>query len=533
MGASVLYRARRVHTLDGSPATQAIAVRDGVIAAIGAWTELRDADASDVVDLGDATIVPGLIDAHIHPIGGLGLTRGTDLRACRTLDDVERMLRAAPQHEAGPWLLGWGLDPNVFSGAPNGHFLDLVAPGRPAAVILFDVHSLVASTTAIERAGITGHETFGDASSVAVGSDGRPTGHLVEHGAMALVQSIIPAASHDERVALLRRNLTDMAGTGFTAGHALDMGADDAMALLTDVAASPGGLPLDLTVSPILPADADEAAFAQIVAAQGSGGPRWRVSGVKLLIDGTIDNGTAWLRHPDCFGQSTSSLWLDPSRYRDLVRRLHAAGIPTRTHAIGDQGVDFVAHTLASLPRTGVQHRIEHLETVTDDTLDLLAHAGIAAGMQPTHCTRFVHPDGSDNWSTRLGEERAARGWRTRDVRSRGITLALGSDWPVAPSDAREIIAAAQLRHQVGAGPAIGPAQALTALQALEGFTTHAAASIGAPSPALRVGAPATFTAFDRDPLTAPPEEFADARVTMTAIAGDVVIGADRAVAVR
>ncbi|MEO7121781.1 MAG: amidohydrolase [Lacisediminihabitans sp.] len=522
---TTLYRARTMHTLAPSAEGDTLAVEHGNITSVGNWAELREQHPSaSVIDLGGATLVPGLIDSHIHPIGGIELTRGADLRHCLTLDDVERSLRSDPDAWTGDWLLGWGLDPNVFAGAPTGQFLDRIAPGTPAIIQIFDAHSLVASSTAIERAGISGSETLGANSIVSVDPSGRPTGYLIEHAAMDLVRYLIPPTSLTDRVALLRRNLMNMARTGFTAGHALDMGGPDSLALLNAAAAEPGGLALDLTVSPIFAPEDGPDSFEKVVAAQVHSGQRWRVSGVKLFIDGTIDNGTAWLYQPDTCGDSTVSLWLDPAQYTETVTRLHAAGIPTRTHAIGDRGVEHVVRTLASLPTSGITHRIEHIETATDDVLDELAAAGIAASMQPTHCTRFVRPDGSDNWSVRLGPERAARGFRTRDIRDRGITLALGSDWPVAPSDAREIIAAAQLRRQPHSVGAIGLEQGLTALQSLEGFTTHAAASIGASSPALRVGAPGTFTAFEHDPLATSPEVFATTRVVMTAIAGEVIV---------
>lgn len=526
---TTLYRARTVHTLAADSSGDALAITEGVIASVGRWRELREQyPHARVVDLGEATVVPGLIDSHIHPIGGIEMTRGADLRDCRTLEDVERSLRSDPEAWSGEWLLGWGLDPNVFQGPPTGAIFDRVAPGAPATIQVFDAHSLVASSEALHRAGVSGAESFTDNSIVVVDSAQLPTGYLIEHSAMNLVRILIPQTSLADRVLLLRRSLMAMARTGFAAGHALDMDQTDAVDLLDLAASQSGGLPLDLTISPILGADDDLEVFERIVAVQGTSGHRWRVSGVKLFIDGTIDNGTAWLATPDACGESTKSLWLDPEQYTETVRRLHAAGIPTRTHAIGDRGVDHVVRTLASLPPSGVRHRVEHIETATDELLDHFAAAGISASMQPTHYSRFVHADGSDNWSVRLGPERAAQGWRIRDVRDRGITLALGSDWPVAPSDAREILASAQLRRQphTADNDGVRSDQRLTALQALEGFTTHAAASIGASSPALRAGAPGTFTVFADDPLTTEPDEFATTQVIMTAIAGDVIFDA-------
>ncbi|WP_307829895.1 amidohydrolase family protein [Antrihabitans stalagmiti] len=149
-----------------------------------------------------------------------------------------------------------------------------------------------------------------------------------------------------------------------------------------------------------------------------------------------------------------------------------------------------------------------------------------AASMQPTHCTHYTKADQPDNWSSRLGHDRASRGFRTRDIRDSGGTLALGSDWPIAPYDARSIMADAQLRRPAGAPDVdpIGSAQSLTARMALEGYTTHSAAAAGQSAVAGRiaVGMRADLTAFAVDPLTAPPDELADAPVLLTVVAGEV-----------
>jgi predicted amidohydrolase YtcJ len=198
--------------------------------------------------------------------------------------------------------------------------------------------------------------------------------------------------------------------------------------------------------------------------------------------------------------------------------------VPTATHAIGDRGIRFVVQTLSDLPQPGPQHRIEHIESVDGDVIELLGAAGIAASMQPTHCTHYVRSDGSDDWSRRLGPQRARRAWRTADVRAAGAILALGSDWPVVGFDPWEIMADAQLRRSAEHPEArpVAPEQALTARQALEGYTTHAHRSIGADGGTLVVGAPADLVVLDLDPLTASPEGLAHARPLVTMVDGCV-----------
>jgi predicted amidohydrolase YtcJ len=165
--------------------------------------------------------------------------------------------------------------------------------------------------------------------------------------------------------------------------------------------------------------------------------------------------GTAWLETPDCHGESTCSYWRDPQGYSRAVRFFAQAGVQTATHAIGDAAVKHVLDTLEAegAPPPGLVHRVEHIETLPVDQISRFAQLGVIASMQPSHATDFTRADHRDNWSVRLGEERANRAWPCRDLLDAGATLVLGSDWPIAPYDPRTVLAAAQLRRPQGGIP--------------------------------------------------------------------------------
>lgn len=138
--------------------------------------------------------------------------------------------------------------------------------------------------------------------------------------------------------------------------------------------------------------EADDDAVAERIRLQGTGGALWRVAGVKLFMDGTIDNGTAWLEAPDRHGESAHAHWPDPQRSTQAVAALHRAGVPTATHAIGDTAVRHVLDALEKAQAQGpgavrpVRHRVEHVETVPDDTVRWFAPLAVAASMPPAHC---------------------------------------------------------------------------------------------------------------------------------------------------
>lgn len=526
MNPDLILCADTVHTLSGG-AVEAVAVTGGVISAVGTRRDVRDwrGRGTEVVDLGRAVLTPGLVDGHFHPVAGLELAADVDLSGVRSPEEVHRRLAEASASRApDAWVQAWGLDPNVFGGRPlTGDLIDDAVGGRPAFVRLFDAHSALVTPAALRIAGVDGPREFDQRSAVVCGFDGRPTGLLLEAAAMELVLAHTPTEPVAARAARLHVLLAEMAATGLTGGHVMDLLGDSKEVLAA--AEELGDLPLRLRFAPWCDPGVDADGIAELIALQGAGGRRWRVGAVKFMLDGTIDNGTAWLEAPDALGESTASLWPDVHDYTAALRTFTAAGVPTATHAIGDAAVRHVLDALDGVP-TAVPHRVEHIETLPGSLIDRFVRQGVVASMQPTHCSHFTKADHSDNWSVRLGTERADRAWRCRDLRDAGVPVVLGSDWPVAPFDARHGLAEAMLRRPAlePEVPPIGATQGLTALMALEGYTSHAALAAGeAGGGRIAVGARADFTAFTVDPLRAAPDELAEAPIVLTMVDGVVV----------
>lgn len=507
-----------VRTLDPArPRATAVAVRDGLIAAVGDERDVRGwrGPGTEVVDLGGAHLVPGLVDAHSHPVWGLDMAAGADLSGVTGLAALRAALAGADRVDG--WVIGFGLDHNAFEGRPVDRALvEDVLGGAPAFLRLYDGHSALATGAALTAAGVTGARTFEQRSRIVCDADGRPTGHLIEHAAMRLVERVMPRLSYAVRRRRLVELLAAMAATGLTGAHVMDAGDAE----LVGAVAEETVLPLRLRFAPWCMPGVDEAGLAELVAAQGRGGRHWTVGGVKFFMDGTVEGGTAWLEHADCHGQGTAAFWPDPDAYAAAVRHLHAAGVRTATHAIGDAAVGHVLDVVAGLGAGAAgRHRIEHIETAPDDLLPRFAELGVAASMQPPH-TAYTRADGTDEWSRRLGTARAGHAWRLRDLRDAGATVALGSDWPIAHYDARAVLATARAPRGAASARA-----GLTALEALEGCTTHAARAAGESRVAGRIapGCRADLTALALDPLTAPPDELTEAPVHLTVTGGHVV----------
>jgi predicted amidohydrolase YtcJ len=530
--ASLVIVNARVRTLDPErPAATAVAVAGGTIVAVGDDHQIRAfADGgTQVVDGAGMAVVPGLVDAHQHPIDGALTHSGLDLSDVHTVQQLQEVLRAARSGlRNGEWLRGHSLAYEVF--ADQAASADLIEPavdGAPALLTFFDQHTALASRAALVAASITGPRAFEDTSEI-VCVDGRPTGELREVSAWALVEATAPERSPAERRSLVARSLREQNAAGLTGVHAMD-GSPQALEDYRALEASG-----ELTVRVRVPFNIDPGTpvpeYPALVAERNRRGRLWRAGTIKFFLDGVVESGTAWLFEPDSSGGGTAPFWPDLAAYREAVRVFDAAGFQCVTHAIGDRAVHEVLNAYRDAaaengPRDR-RHRIEHLETLGDADLGRLVAEHVIASQQPIHM-QWISADGHDPWSRSLGRERTARGFRLADIRRSGAVLPLGSDWPVAAYDPRLGMAWARLRRPPHRqrGARFNPGQELTALEALEGYTTQAALAAGEESVAgrIRVGYRADLTAFASDPVACDPDELPELPVTLTVVDGAIV----------
>jgi predicted amidohydrolase YtcJ len=520
-----------VRTLDeAKPEAEAVAVRDGLIVAVGSAAEAREAAGSaEIVDAGGAAMVPGLVDAHIHPFEP-GMVMGADLTRCGNLADVQAALEAE-RRRGGPddWVLGWGVSYEAFRGSEIGSSLiEDATGGAPAMITFMDQHTALANGRALALAGVTGAVEFTEAAEVVV-REGLPTGELREDAAMSLVEAAMPAVTARERYARVVETLRTLNACGVTGVHVMK-GGPDTFDLARELEAAG-----DLTVRAIVPLwQQPETSFDEMrdqLRYVGERGRRWRGGAAKFFIDGVIDTGTGWLYAPDTQGDGMEPFWPDPGRYAEAVRLFAQAGFQCITHATGERGVRAALDAyLAAGAAAGVRHRVEHIETVTDADLARFPRENVIASMQPLHM-QWRQDDYSDSWAARLGPERAGRAWRTVDLLRAGATLTLGSDWPVAQLDPRIGMAWARLRREPGAPDrrTFEPDQRLSGLEALEGYTTGAAATAGESALGGRIapGLRADLTILAEDPALVAPDDLLDLPVRMTIVDGEIVYAAD------
>jgi predicted amidohydrolase YtcJ len=533
MAADLAVFGARIRTMDPErPQAAALAVKDGVLVAVGTDDEVRHAcDASTKV-LGEAgwAITPGLTDGHQHLFSGAEHAQGVDFDRIADLDGIRAALAAARKRAGtGKWVLGYALEYAAFGGRRFHHdLIDAAAGDGPVLVYSLDHHTAFANAEALRLAGVDGPRRFDSHSVVVCDESGRPTGELQEMDAAQLVRSAMPTASPDEKLSWYKEAIRKQNAVGLTGVHLMD-GTFETIEVLEALEAS-GDLGLRVALHYSIRPSTDPSIIEELVRGAARSGAHWSASGVKFVIDGVVETGTAWLEEPDSEGAGTEPMWPDMHEFRGTVRQLHDAGFRIATHAIGDRAVREVLDTYETLPGGGGRHRIEHIETAPETTIARFAPLGITASMQPIHL-RWMKPDLSDPWSQRLGPHRCAHTMPSGDLSAKGALVVLGSDWPVAPFDPRLGFVAAQLRRAPDiedAGP-IGASRPLSGAETLAGYTTNAARAIGDPDVAgmLRPGFRADFVAWGEDPSVCPAGDVAELPVCATVVGGRLVYQAE------
>lgn len=495
----------------------ALVIDGGRITEIGQAASLR-ADGLDEQAYPGATVVPGLRDAHLHPVGLAATLSSLVLDTARDFSDLADLIGATHGGlPPGTALMALRLDDErlVEGRLPDRTFVDAITGDRPTLLVRHCGHIAVANTAALELAGVS--EDTPDPAGGAFDREagGWPTGVLRET-AIGIVNAplvdLAPAVVPEQLVAASH----GLASVGLTGIGAMVWTGEGPWATrLTDIealVATAGELAVevDAIVTASSVADLERAAVALSAA-----GGRVRFAGVKMFSDGSLGGHTAAMHSG--FSDMPHELGidrLDPDWAYDLAKASLALGGLVAIHAIGDRANSNVLDLMERLIREGTDParlRVEHASVLTEPDIERFGRLGITASVQPA----FLPSDGP--WLTkRLGPDRLPLTYAFRSLLDAGAPLAGGSDSPVEPP--HPLWGMAHARDRFG----IVPEEALTAAESLDLFTTGSATALGSDA-TLRPGAPATFTVLDIDPVTATPDEVRNAVVLDTWIDGERV----------
>ncbi|HET90891.1 MAG TPA: amidohydrolase, partial [Chloroflexi bacterium] len=475
----------KLHTQDARyPEATAVAIRGARVQAVGDDEAIRAlaGPGARVIDLEGRLLLPAMTDAHFHYYDwSLGLRRLPLSEADSLADLKQRLARRAREIPPGEWILGQGWNESRWPEPrmPTRADLDEAAPDHPVILWRNDLHLAAINSRALQETGITADTANPPEGVIDRDESGEPTGVLREL-AINLVTDVIPPPTEDETVDAMREGFGILHRLGVTGVHDYRImgGADGPPAFRAYQRLQAAG-ELALRMWMHIPGERLDEAIA-LGLRTGMGDDYLRVGHVKLFSDGGQGARTAWMLEPY---EDTGECGMPLTPMDEIARaveRAERAGLAVAIHAIGDRanreligvfervlGSEREANTAAP----AAMHRIEHVQMIRPEDVARLAQLDVAASVQPIHC-----PDDIPMVETSVGP-RGRFAYPFRDMKEAGVTMAFGSDCPVAnPNPIFGIHAAVTRQTRDGAPAGSGyPAQRLTVAEAIWGFTMGAA----------------------------------------------------------
>lgn len=545
MPADVVFTNASVFLPQGSAPVDTVATRANRITDMSLGVD-RDlvGDRTEVIDLRGATLLPGFIDAHVHPVAAGMAALRCDLSTLPHDRSGYRTAIAeyAAAHPDEKVVAGSGWYGDAFeSGFPLAADIDDVVADRPVVLSSHDGHGVWTNSRALELAGIDSDTPDPAGGRIARDADGRPTGMLFESAA-DLANRLMPAATPAFlRDALLeaQRRLHAVGVTGWQdAGVGIPaFGLTDILSTYLDADVA-GELTARVVGALWWTADAGMSQLDEILARRAAAGhSRFTATTVKVMQDGICENCTAAMLTPyqgaaetDLTGMS----FIDPAELSDITTRLAAERFQIHMHAVGDRAVRECLDALeaAILSNRGFdgRHQIAHLDVVDPADISRFGELGVIANIQALWARR--DSEIVERKLPLLGPEREPWHFPFGSLHRSGARLAMGSDWPVTDPNPLWAIHTAVHRtgtradpHAIGDGVFDTPLQAQQAIDlrtALEAYTAGSAyANHDDDRGVIAVGKIADLVALDTDVFAA--DDIGTVGVALTMVDGAIV----------
>ena len=514
----LLHNGKIVTVDDAFSIQQAVAVRDGIILAVGGEDLLSRYEATLTIDLEGKTVLPGFNDTHLH-ISGSPI-REIDLTETASIAELQQQVRAkVEQLGEGEWITGYGWSEDSFAELrkPTRTDLDEAAPRNPVTLTRAGGHSAVVNSLAFELAEITKDTPDPEGGILEKDERGELNGTIRER--QGIVGRLVPRATPEETRPSFIQNLRDLLELGITslAQAGVSTRGYDEWELVygehgeelprANVQIRWGG-PEQMT------------AFGKKT---GDGDERLRVGAIKVFVDGGFTGPSAYTidsyrSEPGFHG----SLALPEEELRTTIEQAHEMGWQMGFHAIGDAAIQLVvgyfAETLEASPRENHRHYLNHFTIrPPPEVMDLMAEHDILITQQPNFTYTL-----EGRYVEYLEEEHAAHNNPLRSPMDHGVFVALSSDiLPIGPMVG---IYAAVTRKGVS-GAVYAPDERLTMEEAIRGYTRNGAYITFEEDikGTLEPGMLADMIVLSDDLLTIDPESILDVVVEKTIVGGRVV----------
>jgi predicted amidohydrolase YtcJ len=531
-GADLVFRSGGVYTLDAERRrAEAVAVQDGRIVYVGPNEHVARfiGSRTETIDLTGRMLLPGLHDAHVHPILGSILETFCRLDHATTREATFEAVRACVASSSGDWVLAYGWRSSLFlpEVSPHKGDLDRIIPDRPAVLIAKDMHTFWLNSRALEAVGVTretptpaGGEILRDLET------GEPTGALRDLAVEPVVKAI-PRPGLIGSLRLLRATIQEMNRNGYTSFMEARLDRRD-MAWAYRLLEWFGLLDARVSVAVLVDPREDLSQIEELRRLRDAfSTDRIQVRNAKIFVDG----GTAFraaASAPYADGQPSAEPYLEEAALTRYVTELDREGFSLHLHTLGDRAtrmaLDAIEAARNDNPTTFARHAVTHLVYPNPADLDRFPKLDVIANISPSWA---FHNEWSASFLPTLGRERTAWLYPFRALSENGTLLTAGSDYPFTPLNPFLAIEVGMTRRDPK-DPTSSPLvadQALRLEDLLAAYTINAAYQMHQEelTGSIEVGKAADLVVLDRDLFETPVDLIGETKVLMTLLAGQVV----------
>jgi len=531
-----IFHGGPVLTVNGADdVVQALAIRDGVITAVGTAQEIMvlKGPRTEMIDLQGKTLLPGFVAAHEHPSITAMFNGAINLSGFqyKTNAEVWAALRSeVAKVPKGQWIYAGGLDAILTPDLkfPHRKALDAIAPDNPLVLVSQTLHSFWANTQAFEAAGITRDtKDPGAGSYYERDANGDFTGFVAETRAAKPFMNELksPWKLYKRYVDvidnLLANGVTSVGSLGYNvppilarvaASHKLTPRIRQYFYLVED----------ELNY---LPSDPD------------NGNDYFSVKGIKLWHDGSPYTGSMYTTTPylasplartlGIQGGSHGSPMIAEDALVDKLRTFSAKGWQVAIHSQGDASHRAVIQAVQKagvMPGIQPVVRLEHGVFMPQDSVSKLATLGISPSFHVHHIKYY----GDALANSIVGLQAAQQTLPIRSAFAQGVKPTLHADSPMFPPKGFALMQTA-MNRATGLGLLLNAPEAITAQQALRAITINGAYQLrlAEKTGSLEVGKWADLQVVDRNPYTVPVAELDRMQILAVYVGGKENFRAD------
>jgi predicted amidohydrolase YtcJ len=552
--ATTLFYDAHVFTAEyDRPYAEAVAIRGDRIVAVGALgtVEQLAGQSARRVDLHGQFLMPGIIDAHVHPImGGIALIQASFSQSGPVEALVQFVADQMKKRESmrGDVLMINDIDISYWAQAAA---IDAVLSQgafakQPIVLVGSDGHTAWANSAARARAGIT--KRFirslkpGDRQYYGFDATLRPNGFVVDAGKNKL-DSSRPPFSAEFMLKAGRAAVRYLNSFGITAW--LDAMASGSVGGSIPASVNePGYLPVYRELGSTGELTAHVAAYAVVqpdlgtpqievveaLRAKFKDVPNLNIPGLKVFADGVVENPsqTAALTKPYSNTGRSAPLLFTPAKMNALVTEAARRGLNVHIHAIGDLAVkaslDAFGAARKAVPESTLPFSLTHAEFVDPEDIPRFAQLDVIAVLQLLWAT--PNPYTIEEVKPYIDAEIYRWMYPARSILDAGGEIAGASDWPVSSPNPFLAMYVAEMRSGETGG-VLDPAQRMPREAMLYAYTRNAAHVLNQLDEigSLSVGKRADLVLIDRDLLAVPAADIAKAALVWTMFGGKIVFG--------